>query len=81
MNSENYVKASEIQEYTYCKRAWWLRMHGRLSVTEQMKAGTIAHEEMAKSVQGFNKKRIALTLIVGIGGLLLLIYTLVQLLL
>jgi CRISPR/Cas system-associated exonuclease Cas4 (RecB family) len=45
--SDKWVRASEISEYVYCRRAWWLKhVEGQFSknVTE-LKSGTSYHEE------------------------------------
>lgn len=48
MENEYYVTASEIGEYVYCKRAWWLRFQGLATVTDEMKAGSIKHTNLQK---------------------------------
>ena len=80
MNTKDYVKASEIQEYVFCKRVWWLRLHGKLGTTEQMRAGTRAHEKMAQQVSGFNKRKIVVLIVLGSVALFALIYFLLRIL-
>jgi CRISPR/Cas system-associated exonuclease Cas4 (RecB family) len=45
--------ASEIDEYLYCHRAWWLRhMRGRESYNlDEMKAGNDYHDEHQQAVR------------------------------
>ncbi len=46
MDSQNFISASEIGDYIYCKRGWWLRIQGKLPTTEAMQAGTLAHDSL-----------------------------------
>jgi hypothetical protein len=45
--SYRVIKASEIGEYVYCNRAWWLRRNYdvQLQNVRELKAGTVYHEE------------------------------------
>jgi hypothetical protein len=48
---EKIVRASEIGEYQYCKRAWWLRLQGIVPTNRRaLEAGTAAHAEHARRV-------------------------------
>ena len=45
------IRASEIGEYLFCKRAWWLRTQGMESEHRKaLAAGTAEHEELARRV-------------------------------
>lgn len=49
--SDRVVRASEIGEYVYCKRAWWLRLQGYESANvREMAAGTTVHERHGRAV-------------------------------
>lgn len=49
--ADKYISASEISEYAYCGRAWWLRRHGQRSANlTQLQEGTIAHDRLAWQV-------------------------------
>lgn len=49
---DDYISASEVSEYLYCQRAWWLRKEGVAhSKPEVLEAGTIEHEVLATQVQ------------------------------
>lgn len=48
---EKILRASEIGEYLFCKRAWWLRLQGIVPANRRaLSAGTAAHEEHARRV-------------------------------
>ena len=45
------IRASEIGEYLFCKRAWWLRTQGMESENRKaLEAGTAEHEDLARRV-------------------------------
>lgn len=50
--SEKWVRASEIAEYVYCQRAWWLRQVRGYSShnVRQLQRGTAYHEEHGRLV-------------------------------
>ncbi|CAG0943644.1 hypothetical protein ANRL1_01435 [Anaerolineae bacterium] len=61
------IRASEIGEYVFCHRAWWLhRVKGVESAhREQMQAGTAHHAAHGRAVQRADSiQRLALILIV-----------------
>jgi len=46
---QRVIRASEIGEYLFCKRAWWLRKQGMKSENRKaLEAGTAEHEELAR---------------------------------
>ena len=55
-SSLRIIRASEIGEYSYCSRAWWLRHVIRLPIPEgsgtegRMAAGTRAHARHGRAV-------------------------------
>ena len=69
MNTKNYITASEIGEYVYCKRAWWLRTQGKMETTPQMVRGSTAHNALAFKLQLSLKLKIIALLIIGIAVL------------
>ena len=57
--SDNWIRASEISTYLYCRRAWWLRRvqnaaHGH---TRRLAAGREFHEAHAGRVAGAERSR------------------------
>jgi len=61
--SDKLIKASEIGEYVYCNRAWWLRRNYdvRPQNVRELKAGTVYHEKHGGQVrQAALIKRLAL---------------------
>ena len=45
------IRASEIGEYLFCKRAWWLRAQGMESENRKaLDTGTAEHEDLARRV-------------------------------
>jgi CRISPR/Cas system-associated exonuclease Cas4 (RecB family) len=66
MKNKNIVTASEIGEYVYCQRAWWLRLNGYLEGSAHaMDIGTKKHNNLFNSLGLLPlKKIIAISLIV-----------------
>ena len=49
--SDRVIRASELGEYVYCQRAWWLRLQGYESASvREMAAGTTLHERHGRAV-------------------------------
>jgi CRISPR/Cas system-associated exonuclease Cas4 (RecB family) len=45
------IRASEIGDYLFCKRAWWMRAQGMEAENrEALDAGTAEHEDLARRV-------------------------------
>ncbi|MCI0399332.1 MAG: hypothetical protein L0332_25555 [Chloroflexi bacterium] len=54
--SERVIQASEIAEYVYCRRAWWLRrtIGAEAPQVEEMTAGTAYHRAHGAAVDRAN---------------------------
>jgi CRISPR/Cas system-associated exonuclease Cas4 (RecB family) len=61
MKSTLYITASEIGDYVYCKRSWWLRFQGLSEVTPAMRSGMIKHTSLQTFLMIF--KRLLFTMI------------------
>ncbi|MBI4769661.1 MAG: Dna2/Cas4 domain-containing protein [Chloroflexi bacterium] len=49
--ADRIIRASEIGEYVYCKRAWWLRAQGyQPANVRELAAGTTLHERHGRAV-------------------------------
>ncbi len=46
MNKAEYISASEVGDFVYCKRGWWLRIQGLLPTTMRMQQGTEDHDTL-----------------------------------
>jgi hypothetical protein len=75
MEPKNYVTASEIGEYVYCQRAWWLKATGKAEQTLSMLQGTLDHDALANLLSAIKRNMtIAWTvMLIGIGILLLVL--------
>jgi CRISPR/Cas system-associated exonuclease Cas4 (RecB family) len=74
-NQESVIRASEVSQYVFCARAWWLgRVKGyRTTNVRAMRQGTARHEAHGRAVVGYLLlRRLAVALIVLAGMLLVL---------
>jgi CRISPR/Cas system-associated exonuclease Cas4 (RecB family) len=76
MEKRLYVTASEIGEYVYCQRAWWLRVQGLLSQNQAMRDGVIKHTRLSQWLKAY-KSLLALAIAMIIGGIILAIISLI----
>ena len=66
MQNKDWITASEMGEYVFCKRGWWLRVNGYLEKNEAMIAGTATHDSIAWNINVKKKiKSFAVKLIIG----------------
>lgn len=79
--SYRHITASEIGDYAYCQRQWWLkRVHNIRSVnTERMAQGTISHEEHWRQVRKIsqNRRNIVIALFAAVSMFILFILSLI----
>lgn len=49
--SPSVIRASEIGQWIYCQRAWWLNRQGYANQNQShLEAGIVAHEQHARDV-------------------------------
>ncbi len=64
--NQTYISASEINDFIYCKRGWWLNQNNlNQSNNELLNSGNIKHQELYRDVTAFEKfkNKIILTVI------------------
>lgn len=66
MDKRGYITASEIGEYVYCKRAWWLRVKGTVETTTAMVKGSAFHNALSFKLDLSPKLKIIALLLIGI---------------
>ncbi len=57
MSTDDIIRASELGQYEYCARAWWLaRVKGYPSANvSQMRAGLVRHRAHGRAVAGYRR--------------------------
>ncbi len=72
--NDDIIRASELGEYVYCARAWWLRrVQGAASSnTAALRSGQQAHDRHGAAVDAFLTQRRLALLLTGLAVLLLL---------
>lgn len=78
MRQKTYVTASEIGEFIYCKRAWWLRQKGFLETTDAMRRGNSEHNRLGQIVFRHKILFALALLLIGLGVLGFVLYFAVQ---
>jgi hypothetical protein len=73
--SDRIVRASEIGQYDFCAKAWWLgSVEGvQPSNVRELQAGTAAHEEHGRQVQRAAQLQLAAVMLVGLGVIVLVL--------
>lgn len=64
--SDDIIRASEIGQYAYCARAWWLgRVKGyRSTNVRAMRQGAAGHDRHGRAVEGYHlQRRVAVALL------------------
>jgi CRISPR/Cas system-associated exonuclease Cas4 (RecB family) len=73
--AKHYISASEIGDYTFCKRGWWLKFHDLLPESEassgRMAEGSRVHESVTRTVS-FHADALRIAMLCILGGILLL---------
>jgi hypothetical protein len=75
MPQDDFITASEIAEYLYCHRAWWLKLKGfNSSNIENLAQGVASHVQYSQQVAQVTRSE-------GLGKRILLIGTILFILL
>ncbi len=78
MKNDGRVSASEIGEFIYCKKGWYLRNKGLLKQNDLMREGILQHNAQFLSVEKLTIGKILALGFIIIGAVLILMYFLVQ---
>lgn len=74
MKNTRYITASELGDFVYCKRGWWLRCNNQLSPTGEMLMRTEAHNTLAKRLSFYKVKLYLAVAIITICITLLILF-------
>jgi hypothetical protein len=71
--SDRIIRASEIGQYDYCAKAWWLgSIEGvQPSNVQQLQAGTFAHGQHGQQVRRASQLQTAAIVLMGLGAIVL----------
>lgn len=73
MNTPKCITASEIGEYVYCQRAWWLRIQGLGTTNIAMLNGQIKHTRLSQWLAVYKKLLVFAVVLLLLGILLAII--------
>ncbi|MEI2692474.1 MAG: hypothetical protein V9H69_23250 [Anaerolineae bacterium] len=73
-NNEPVIRASELGDYVYCERAWWLRRVQGVATrnTAALQAGQRAHDRHGRAVAAVQTQRRLALLLLALAALALL---------
>ncbi len=73
--SDRIIRASEIGQYDFCAKAWWLGSIEGVppSNLRQLQAGTAAHVQHGRQVRRASQMQMAAFMLVGLGIVVLLL--------
>lgn len=79
--SDDFITASEIAEYLYCNRAWWLKLKGFTNGNiENLAQGTTSHVQYSQQVAEVTRSQSLGRRILLIGLALLVVFIIIRLL-
>jgi hypothetical protein len=75
------IRASEISQYDFCARAWWLgRVRGYHSTNlAAMQQGEARHRAHGRAVEGYHRLRWLAVALLGLAGVLIVAWLLLSL--
>ena len=75
------IRASEISQYAFCARAWWLgRVRGyRSSNQAAMRQGEARHRAHGRTVEGYHRLRWLAVALLSLAGILIVAWLLLSL--
>ena len=78
---DDIIRASEIAQYSYCARAWWLgRVKGyRSANVTAMRQGTAQHRTHGRAVESYHLLRRLAVVLIGLAGVFLVAWLLLSL--
>ena len=73
--SDRVIRASEIGQYDYCAKAWWLGSIEGVSPSNvhELQAGTAVHEEHGRQVRRAAQMQLAAIGLVALGVIVLVL--------
>ena len=78
---DDFITASEIAEYLYCNRAWWLKIKGFANGNiENLAQGAASHVQYSQQVEQVTRSEGLGKRIVLIGIALLVVFIIIRLL-
>ena len=81
MPQDDFITASEIAEYLYCHRAWWLKLKGFTSGNkESLMQGATSHVQYSQQVQQVTRSEGLGKRIVLVGITLFIVFIIIRLL-
>jgi CRISPR/Cas system-associated exonuclease Cas4 (RecB family) len=73
MADNKFIRASDIGEYTFCKRVWWLRRNGFLPTTSQMVEGSFKHDALSDKLDSLGFLKTLAIIFVVMGALIFIL--------
>lgn len=72
--AERWIRASELGEFLYCRRAWWYRLQGMSSANvQELAQGTTEHARHGRGLRGVAWQRALAFCLVAAAFVLLLL--------
>ena len=73
--SDRVIRASEIGQYDFCAKAWWLgSIEGVPSSNiRELQAGTAAHKQHGRQIRRASQLQLAAFVLVGLGVIVLVL--------